>query len=105
MFRATVVLAYALMACESSSSQVGRAPVTTHVVVLPDPDDEVAATARSAPTCPADTLTERGVCVRIIASPEIPSWTPPSGHLDPCATWTSDAGIYDCDPTEESVGD
>lgn len=91
--------------CGGGAPDVLQAPVAVHVVVIPAPGDEVAPSAASTPTCPPDTLVERGRCVRVVASPEIPAWTAPSGHLDPCATWTSDKGIYDCDPRKENPSD
>lgn len=76
--------------------------------MIPALDEEVVQTVPSAgpaSTCPPDTIAEHAHCVRVVASPEIPVWTAPSGHLDPCATWTSDKGIYDCDPSKENAAD
>jgi hypothetical protein len=102
-------IALALASCGGGTPDVVQAPVAEHVVVIPAPEDEVVATVPSAApasTCPPDSLAERGKCVRVVASPEIPTWTAPSGgHLDPCATWTSDKGVYDCDPRKESASD
>ena len=96
------------MALASCGGGVVQAPVAAPVVVIPAPGDEVVPTAPSAaptPTCPPDALAEHGRCVRVVASPEIPAWTAPSGYLDPCATWTSEKGIYDCDPRKENAPD
>ena len=101
-------IALALGACGGGAAGVVQAPVAARVVVIPAPEDEVVESVPSAapgPRCPPDTLAEDGRCVRVVASPEIPAWTAPSGHLDPCATWTSDKGIYDCDPRKESAPD
>ena len=101
-------IALALASCGGGTADVVQAPLAAHVVVIPGVEDEVAATVPSgapASPCPPDTLAERGKCVRVVASPEIPAWTAPSGYLDPCATWTSDKGIYDCDPRKESAPD
>jgi hypothetical protein len=98
----------AFAACGSGAPTLLQAPVTSHVVLIPALDDEVdqsAASAAPASTCPPDSLAEHGRCVRVVASPEIPAWEAPSGHLDPCATWTSDKGIFDCDPSKESAAD
>jgi hypothetical protein len=103
-------LTLALASCGGGTPDVVQAPVAAApVVVIPALEDEVVATVPSAPpapTCPPDALAEHGRCVRVVASPEIPAWTAPSGgHLDPCATWTSEKGIYDCDPRKESASD
>jgi hypothetical protein len=80
------------------------------VVTLPAPGAEPVEASRPPPTaipasCPPDTTEEtidhQEVCVRVVASPEIPSWQPPGGHLDPCATWTSEKGLVECDPDNE----
>ncbi len=101
-------LALALASCGLAAPEASRAPVAARVVVIPGPEDEtVEAVPSAAPAsqCPPDSIAEHGRCVRVIGSPEIPAWTAPSGHLDPCATWTSDKGMYDCDPAEESPSD
>jgi len=101
-------IALAFASCGGGVPQVVQAPVTEHVVVIPALEEEVVVSAPSvAPTstCPPDTIAEHGRCVRVVASPEIPAWAAPSGHLDPCATWTSDKGIYDCDPSKENASD
>jgi hypothetical protein len=100
-------IALALASC-GGGNPVVQAPVAAPVVVIPALEDEVAATLPAVPpppTCPPDALAEHGRCVRVVASPEIPAWTAPSGRLDPCATWTSEKGIYDCDPRKESASD
>ena len=96
-----------LLSCGGGTSDVAQAPVATRVVVIPASEDEVAGIPSVSPAaiCPPDAFAEQGRCVRVVASPEIPAWTAPSGHLDPCATWTSDKGIYDCDPSKENPGD
>jgi hypothetical protein len=122
MRRPATWMVLAVTACGGFSPPVSE-PV---VVVLPSAADEPPATSTSLmpvvsgpplPSCPAGTLLERGdrvdraglagslVCVRVLPSPEIPAWEPPSGHLDPCATWTSDGGLVDCDPSNESPRD
>ncbi len=98
----------AVTSCSGSAPEVVQAPVAARVVVIPAPEDEVAervAAAAPSPACPPDTVAERGQCIRVVASPEIPAWKAPSGHLDPCATWTSGKSLYDCDPRKESAGD
>jgi hypothetical protein len=106
---AVIGIALALASCGGGPPEVVQAPVAAHVVVIPALEDEVVASVPSAaapaPACPPDALAEHGRCVRVVASPEIPAWAAPSGHLDPCATWTSDKGIYDCDPRKESAPD
>ena len=101
-------IALTLASCGGGTADVVQAPVAAPVVVIPAPEDEVVATVPSAaptPACPPDALAEHGRCVRVVASPEIPAWTAPSGYLDPCATWTSEKGIYDCDPRKENAPD
>jgi hypothetical protein len=94
----------ALLGASACSGAVVAAPVT-RVVTLPAPDDDslVADPDPSHPVaaCPPDTVAEKDHCVRVVASPEIQAWAPPPGHLDPCATWTSDKGMVDCDPKNE----
>jgi hypothetical protein len=105
---AVIGIALAFASCGGGPPEVVQAPVAARVVVIPTLEDEVVASVPSAapaPACPPDTLAEHGRCVRVVASPEIPSWTAPSGHLDPCATWTSGKGIYDCDARKESASD
>ena len=89
-----------------AATRCGAAPATSAaptVVVLPGPEDEVHV---AAATCPPDTLSERGgMCVRVLPSPEIPAWQAPAGHLDPCATWTSERGLVGCDPANEDARD
>jgi len=98
-----LALLVAAMACGGA---VVPAP-QTYTVVLPAPVDDPplaeAEAAKAVPGCPADTLAEKGVCVRVVASPEIPAWEPPRGHGDPCATWTSEKGLVDCDPKNEDT--
>jgi hypothetical protein len=87
------------------------AKVRPAVVTLPAPGSEPVEASRpamppaTAASCPPDTMDERidqqDVCVRVVASPEIPAWHPPGGHLDPCATWTSEKGLVECDPDNE----
>jgi hypothetical protein len=76
-------------------------------VDLPAPEDEAPAAeteqAKALSACPPDTVAEKGVCVRVVASPEIQAWEPPRGHLDPCGTWTSEKGLVDCDPKNEDA--
>lgn len=101
-------LTLALASCGGATPDVVQAPVAAPVVVIPAIDDEVVEVVPSAAppsNCPPDALSEHGKCVRVVASPEIPAWTAPSGHLDPCATWTSEKGIYDCDPRKENASD
>jgi hypothetical protein len=92
--------AVAVVACRTA---VVQAPVAaTYVVVVPAPQDEAPPAAQAheaalASACPADTLAERGVCVRVVASPEIPAWEPAHGAGDPCSTWTGPDGLVDCD--------
>ena len=101
----------ALLPVIACGSAARSAPATaTYVVDVPlphdgelPPDPEHAGTDPSA--CPADTLAENGVCVRVVASPEIPAWEPPRGHGDPCATWTSGKGLVDCDWKNEDLPD
>jgi hypothetical protein len=103
--RALMPLALAAMACGGVAAPVS-APT---VVVIPAPGDEVqlarAAAAVPPAACPPDTLAQRDVCVRVVPSPEIPSWQAPAGHLDPCATWTSERGLLGCDPANEDPRD
>jgi hypothetical protein len=101
-------MALALASCGGGTSDLVQAPVAQHVVIIPALEDEVVATVPSAApasACPPDSLAEHGRCVRVVGSPEIPAWTAPSGHLDPCATWTSGKGIYDCDAAKENASD
>jgi hypothetical protein len=53
------------------------------------------------PACPPGSSREGADCVVLVPSPEIPAWKPPQGHLDPCATFTSEKGLVDCDPDNE----
>jgi hypothetical protein len=85
-----------LAACRGATV---AAPVT-RIVELPALDQEPPPEAHGAATsaaCPPDTVAEKGDCVRVVASPEIPAWEPPHGPLDPCATWTSDRALVNCD--------
>jgi hypothetical protein len=105
---AVIGMALLLASCSGGTPDVVQAPVAGHVVIIPALEDETVATLPSAAapsTCPPDSLAEHGRCVRVVASPEIPAWAAPSGHLDPCATWTSEKGFYDCDPRKESASD
>jgi hypothetical protein len=36
---------------------------------------------------------------------EVPIWRPPPGHLDPCATWTSEKTLFDCNAENEFAPD
>jgi hypothetical protein len=82
---------------------------TAYVVDLPPPGAEPATTAapRAEAACPPGSSREThgAECVRLVPSPEIPAWKPPTGHLDPCATWTSDRGLINCDPANEEPAD
>lgn len=101
-------LGLAFASCGGGPPELVQAPAAARVVEIPGPGDEIVETATSAApvsACAPDTYAELGQCVRVVASPEIPSWTPPPGHLDPCATWTSGKGVYDCDPGKESAAD
>ncbi|HEX8793206.1 MAG TPA: hypothetical protein VF765_19820 [Polyangiaceae bacterium] len=101
-------LVLALASCGGGTAEMVQAPAAARVVVIPDLGDETVEavpSAAPAPQCPPDAFAEHGRCVRVVASPEIPSWTAPTGQLDPCGTWTSDKGIYDCDPRNESAAD
>lgn len=103
---AVIGIGLALASCGGGGRELVEAPVAARVVQIPAPGEEVveaAASAAPVSPCPPDTFAEHGRCVRVVASPEIPSWAPPSGHLDPCATWTSDEGVYDCDPRRETA--
>jgi hypothetical protein len=82
----------------------------TFVVEVPAPEEDrpsapTATSLADASPCPPDSLAERGACVRVVASPEIPTWRPPGGHGDPCATWTSEKGLVDCDWKNELPSD
>jgi hypothetical protein len=99
-----VVLAALLPLAACAGTAV--APPVTRVVELPAPEQEPPPEARgaaAASACPPDTLAEKGQCVRVVASPEIPAWEPPHGPLDPCATWTSDKGMVNCDWENEDL--
>ena len=93
-----------LLAVGACGGAVAPAPAT-HIVDIPPPRDEAAVAgseqAHAASLCPPDTLAERGLCVRVVPSPEIQAWEPPGGHGDPCATWTSEKGLVNCDPQNE----
>lgn len=97
------VLAAAL-AVAACGGAVATAPVT-YIVDLPAPQDDPPTAepehANAPARCPPDTLAEKGTCVRVVASPEIPAWEAPRGHGDPCALWTSDKGLVNCDPKNE----
>ena len=95
--RLAPLVALAVLACGGAPAP---APVAaTYVVELPAAREDPEA------VCPADTVAEHGVCVRVLASPEIPAWEPPRGHGDPCATWTSEKGLFDCDVKNENPAD
>jgi hypothetical protein len=96
----TWVLALGAAAC-GGAGVVSVPVVEVHVVEVPAPREE--ASSAPAPACPPDTLAENGVCVRVVASPEIPAWEAPHGHGDPCATWTSEKGLWDCDAKNEDA--
>jgi hypothetical protein len=103
-----LLLGCAAFACGGAA---GTAKAPLAVVTLPAPGAEPveasrpAVSAAPASSCPPDTMEERiddqDVCVRVVASPEIPAWRPPGGHLDPCATWTSEKGLVECNPDNE----
>lgn len=101
---ALAVVLCPLLAAVACGGAVVSAPAT-YTVVLPAPEDEApAADLEHGPppaACPPDTVAEKGHCVRVVASPEIQAWEPPRGHGDPCATWTSEKGLVDCDPKNE----
>jgi hypothetical protein len=104
-----LLLGGAVLAACGGGSELAKGPPA--VVTLPPPGAEPVEASRptaapvSAASCPPDTTDERigqqDVCVRVVASPEIPAWQPPGGHLDPCATWTSEKGLVECDPNNE----
>ena len=111
-----VGFALSSLSCGVRDPEVVAAPIAPHVVLIPPPSPEDEANARSARqvtgepaaaplACPQGTFARRGQCIRIVASEEIPAWTPPTGHLDPCATSTSGAAAYDCDPQSENAAD
>jgi hypothetical protein len=107
-WQARTLVALALVGCAGAGSGVG-APVAM-TVDLPRPGEDLppppsASSAAAGPACPPDTLAENGQCVRVVASPEIPTWHPPAGHGDPCSTWTSDKGLVDCDWKNELPAD
>lgn len=83
-----VFLAFAQGACAARG--VGSPSPAAYVVVLPRPEDDPAPAGAAQP-------------VHIVPSSDIPAWQPPRGHGDPCATFTSDKGIYDCDATKEDA--
>lgn len=93
-----------LVTAAACGGVVASAPVA-HIVEIPAPEDDppaaVAPEVHAAAACPPDTVAEKDHCVRVVASPEIPAWEAPRGHGDPCATWTSDKGLVDCDPKNE----
>ena len=102
------------LSCGARDPAAVAAPMAPQVILIPSPEDEAdaggagqvavePAAARSA--CPQGTFAEHGRCIRIVASDEIPTWAPPTGHLDPCATLTSDNAVYDCDPQRENATD
>jgi hypothetical protein len=93
----TVGLCASSLSCGARDPEVVASPLAPPVVLVPPPAPQ--------PGCPAGTFVEQGRCVRIVASEEIPTWAPPSGHLDPCATLTSDNAVYDCDPRREYAAD
>jgi hypothetical protein len=108
MPRSTALLAFAAAACGGAAATV-TAPAT-FVVDVPAPQDDVlpatpSASSAAASSCPPDAVPEKGACVRVVASPEIPAWKPPVGHGDPCATWTSEKGLVDCDWKNELPAD
>lgn len=104
--RLALALVLAPLIAAACGGGVASAPAT-YIVDLPAPKDEpppgATEPANAFAACPPDTLAERGVCVRVVASPEIQAWQPPPGHLDPCATWTSETGLVNCDPGNEDV--
>lgn len=100
---AALVLAAAAAACGGA---VQEAAVV--VVDVPTPKDEpLAAATVEVPEvqCPPETVREGLHCVRVLPSPEIPAWKPPTGHGDPCATWTSDKAMFECDEQNEHARD
>lgn len=101
---ALAVVLCPLLAAVACGGAVVAAPAT-YIVNIPAPQDEAPAVELdSVPppaACPPDTVAEKGHCVRVVASPEIQAWEPPRGHGDPCATWTSEKGLVDCDPKNE----
>jgi hypothetical protein len=98
--RSACVLVLAGAACGGA---VQEAAVV--VVDVPPPKDEPPPVASVEVQCPPDTVREGLHCVRVLASPEIPVWKPPTGHLDPCATWTSGEAVFDCDEQNEYARD
>ena len=104
----SLLLGLAAVACGGAA---GTTKVPLAVVTLPPPGAEPveasrpAVPAAPAASCPPDTMEEKiddqDVCVHVVASPEIPAWRPPGGHLDPCATWTSEKGLVECNPDNE----
>jgi hypothetical protein len=102
------------LSCLARDPAAISAPISPLVVLIPSLADEADAggvgqvgagpTARRS-ACPQGTFAEQGRCIQIIASDEIPVWTPPTGHLDPCATLTSDQAVYGCDPQNEYPAD
>ena len=104
--RATWAFVFGAIACGGGGA--GAPTAAIYVVDVPPVGDEPQlATPGSASTvaaaCPPDTVPEKSVCVRVLASPEIPTWQPPQGHGDPCATWTSEKGLFDCDAKNEDT--
>jgi hypothetical protein len=110
-----VGFALSSLSCGAHDPEVVAAPIAPHVVLIPSPSPEDEANAGSARqvagepaatqlACPQGTFAQHGQCIRIVASEEIPAWKPPTGQ-DPCATWTSGAAVYDCDPQRENAAD
>ncbi len=105
-----VGLTVSSLACGARDHEEAAAPVPPLVVVIPTLQDETPAArprpaAASLQTCPPGTFVQHGQCVRIVASEEIPTWKAPEGHSDPCATFTSEGPVFDCDPQNENAAD
>ncbi|HEY8091317.1 MAG TPA: hypothetical protein VIF09_25815 [Polyangiaceae bacterium] len=85
------------MGAGCGAAATSRSTPPTYVVSIPRPEDEPPPVAVVAPTPP-----------RVVPSggtPEVPAWHAPGGHGDPCATWTSEKGLFDCDARNEDPPD
>jgi hypothetical protein len=102
-----LLLAAACFGCAGAGAPVVAGP-ERYAVDVPAPGDEPPAASAEArrevvaPDCPPGSSRDEGQCVRLVPSPEIPPWKPSSG-ADPCATGTSEKGLIDCDPKNETV--
>jgi hypothetical protein len=85
------LLSGALGACGASA---GSAPVPPVFVVEVPPPEALRPEALPPPVAVAPPAAGEG-------PQDVPRWQPPGGHGDPCATWISEKGLFDCNAENE----